>query len=332
MILPSTAHPAFRKAGHYFGIHIHEVPCPSPSYQVDVRTVRGLINSNTVLIVGSAPNFPHGIIDNITELSRLAKKNDTWLHVDCCLGSFILPMLQKAGFPHEKFDFRLEGVSSISCDTHKYGFAPKGTSTVLYRNKTLRSYQYYIFPEWSGGVYVSQGILGSRAGALLAACWASMMNQGESGYLSACKEIVGCAKRIEKAIRNKPLSPHLKVVGYPQSSVVAFTSDTLNMWNLADELSHRGWHLNAMQDPPAIHVAVTLPVVKAEEQLLKDLKEVVALESEKLEKRKREAADGKVEEGTPGDSFALYGVAGSLPNKGVVRKLCRGYLDTLYTA
>ncbi|PMD46075.1 PLP-dependent transferase [Hyaloscypha variabilis F] len=327
MIIPVTAHPAFRKAGHYFNIKVHEVECPAPTYRADTRAVARLINSNTALIVGSAPNFPHGVVDNITELSRIALRNRVGLHVDCCLGSFLLPFLSQAGFETEPFDFRLPGVVSISCDTHKYGFAPKGSSVVLYRSSKLRSYQYYIEPDWCGGLYVSPGMMGSRPGALIAGCWASMMSQGQSGYLEACRQIVGSAKKIETALRSKPFATHVQVIGKPLVSVVAFTSKSLNIWAVADEMSGRGWHLNAMQNPPAIHIAVTMPVAKVDDQLLQDLAEVVQEEVAKLEKRRLE---GSKEEGTPGDSVALYGVAGSLPSKGVVVKLANGYLDTLY--
>ncbi|KAE8390927.1 pyridoxal phosphate-dependent transferase [Aspergillus alliaceus] len=324
MIIPTTAHPAFRKAGNYFNIKIHEVDCPAPSYQVDVRTVSRLINRNTILLVGSAPNYPHGVIDGIADLSRIAESRNILLHVDCCLGSFMIAFLQKAGFETVPFDFRLAGVTSISCDTHKYGFAPKGTSVVMYRTKELRAYQYYISPDWSGGVYASHGIMGSRPGALLAGCWASMVKQGAAGYIQACQSIVGCRRSIEKSLRGPLLSAHLQVIGNPLVSVVAFTSPKLNILHIADEMTARGWHLNALQNPPAIHIAVTLPIVQAEDQLLSDLQDVVEAEAKMVE-------SGEIERGTPGNSVALYGVAGSLPNKGVVVKLIRGYLDALYT-
>lgn len=207
MILPETAHTAFRKAGEYFNIKVHLVACRAPSYKVHLPSVSRLINPNTVLLVGSAPNFPHGIIDDIAGLSKLAHKKKLPLHVDCCLGSFIIPLLPKAGFDSEPFDFRLKGVTSISCDTHKYGFAPKGNSTVLYRNDTLRKFQYFISPDWSGGVYASPSIAGSRPGALIAGCWASLVSQGENGYVSACHQIVGAMKKSNPRSA-KPRSQH----------------------------------------------------------------------------------------------------------------------------
>lgn len=329
-ILPDTAHTAFRKAGTYFGIKIHLVACPAPAYQVSIPAVSRLINSNTVLLVGSAPNFPHGIIDDITSLSRLALSHKLPLHVDCCLGSFLVPFLAAAGFETVPFDFRLKGVTSISCDTHKYGFAPKGNSTVLYRTAALRTYQYFISPDWSGGVYASPNMAGSRPGALIAGCWASLMRVGEAGYVSACGEIVGAAKSIAAAIRESPgLAGDLQVIGNPLVSVVAFTSRTLDVYDIADAMSARGWHLNALQGPPAIHVAVTLPVSKVWGKLVGDLEAVV--EGEREKEREREANGGKKGE-AKGDSAALYGVAGSLPNKSVVVELAGGFLDTLYKA
>ncbi len=333
MILPETAHVAFRKAGEYFRIKTHIVACPAPDYQVDVRRVARLVNSNTILLVGSAPNFPHGIIDDISALSKLALRKRIPLHVDCCLGSFLVPFLERAGFETTPFDFRLKGVTSISCDTHKYGFAPKGNSTVLYRTQALRSYQYFVDPAWSGGVYASPGIAGSRPGALIAACWASLVTVGEAGYLASCTQIVGATKKLLTHIQTSPaLSSELEVLGNPLVSVLAFRARNLNVYDLADGMSAKGWHLNALQDPPAIHVAVTLPIVKVWEKLASDLEAVVEAEREKERVR---LVEGKKARGTAekaGDAAALYGVAGSLPNKSVVVDLARGFLDLLYKA
>ncbi|KFA79726.1 hypothetical protein S40288_00687 [Stachybotrys chartarum IBT 40288] len=331
MILPETGHTAFRKAGEYFGIKIHLVACPAPTYQVDLRAVSRLVNSNTVIIVGSAPNFPHGIIDDIAGLSKLAARKKIWLHVDCCLGSFLVPFLDKAGFETELFDFRLKGVTSISCDTHKYGFAPKGNSTVLYRSAEHRAYQYFISPDWSGGVYASPGIAGSRPGALIAGCWASLMSVGEAGYIDACVKIVGTTKKLADAIRDTPgLSGELEILGKPLVSVVAFTARNLNVYDIADGMSGRGWHLNSLQNPPAIHVAVTMPLTKVWEKLVSDLEAVV---EEERERERVRIAEGKGLKGKAmGDSAALYGVAGSLPNKSVVVDLASGFLDLLYKA
>lgn len=329
--MPSTAHTAFRKAGDYFKIKVHLVDCPAPNYQVDIRRVARLVNANTVLLVGSAPNFPHGIIDDMSALSKLALRKKLPLHVDCCLGSFLMPCLEKAGFETEPFDFRLKGVTSISCDTHKYGFAPKGNSTVLYRTSELRQYQYYVCPDWAGGVYASPGIAGSRPGALIAGCWASLMTVGESGYIDACAKIVGATKKIADAIQTSgSLSGELEIMGKPLVSVIAFTALTLDIYDIADGMSTKGWHLNALQDPPALHVAVTLPIARVWDRLVKDLETVV---EEEREKERVRQVEGKGAKGKAmGNSAALYGVAGSLPNKSVVVDLANGFLDILYKA
>jgi len=326
IILPETAHTAFRKAGEYFKIKVHLVATPEPSYRVHVPSVNRLINSNTIMLVGSAPNFPHGIVDDISALSKLALRHKLPLHVDCCLGSFVIPYLAKAGFPAPEFDFRVPGVTSISVDTHKYGFAPKGNSVVLYRTPELRRYQYYVCPDWSGGVYASPNAAGSRPGALIAGCWASLMKMGEDGYVDTCVKIVGAAKQIEEAIRTSDkLRQSITVMGKPMVSVVAFRAVSkpkkpeyaVDIYEMADALSAKGWHLNALQDPPAIHVAVTLPIVSAVDALIKDIEDVV------------EAHRGHVST-KKGDTAALYGVAGALPDKSIVRELASGFIDTLY--
>lgn len=287
--------------------------------------------------MGSAPNFPHGIVDDIPALSRLATKYKIPLHVDCCLGSFVIAFLKKAGYPspYEEqggFDFRQPGVTSISVDTHKYGFAPKGNSVLLYRNRTYRSYQYFVYPDWSGGVYASPSVAGSRPGALIAGCWTSLMSMGVSGYIESCNQIMTAAKKFESAIREHPiLSENLVVVGQPLVSVVSWTSknDGVDIYDIADELSAKGWHLNALQSPAAMHVAFTIPTAAAVDKLTEDLIDVVRAELEKAEERVRQ---GNSYARKRGDTSALYGVAGSIPDKSIVTRLAEGFLDTLYKA
>jgi sphinganine-1-phosphate aldolase len=335
MIVPDTGHAAFYKAGEYFKIKVHRVRCPAPTYKADIGAISWLINPNTILLVGSAPNYPHGIIDDIPALSRLAVKKKIPLHVDCCLGSFVIACLEKAGFESEMFDFRLKGVTSISCDTHKYGFAPKGSSTVLYRSKDMRAYQYFIYADWPGGIYGSPSMAGSRPGALIAGCWATMMRVGEAGYVDATHKIVTAARKIEVAIREDPeLSADLDVMGQPKVTVVAFMpspSSELNIYRLADEMKERGWHLNALQDPPGLHVAVTIPIVSSADDLLSDLKETLR---KMREDDAKDQAEGKLENKKKkmGDTAVVYGVAGSFPDKGIVKELTKGFLDTMYKA
>ena len=336
MILPETAHAAFLKAATYFNIKYHLVTCPAPNHRVSVPAVARLINSNTVLLVGSAPNFPHGVTDDLAALSRLAlrRRSPIPLHGDCCLGSFITPFLAHAGFPSAPFDFALKGVTSLSCDVHKYAFAVKGASVLLYRTRDLRTYQYFVAPDWTGGVYASPSMAGSRPGALIAATWATLVRHGEAGYLNACGKIVGARAKLETAIKEHPsLAPDLAVVGEPQGSVVAFRSGSLSVYDVADGMAARGWHLNSLQRPPAVHVAVTLPMVPAIDKQVEDLAYVVEEQKEKIRVLEAEGK-GKSRSAGPlgGDMAALYGVAGSLPDKSVVTQLAEAYLDCLYKA
>lgn len=336
-IIPDTAHAAFIKACNYFKIKLHRVPCPEPEFKVDIHAVRRLINPNTILLVGSAPNFPHGMVDDIPALSRLATKYKIPLHVDCCLGSFCIASLKKAGFPspYEEeggFDFRQPGVTSISVDTHKYGFAPKGNSVLLYRNQAYRSHQYFVYPDWSGGVYASPSVAGSRPGALIAGCWASLMSVGESGYINSCTEIINAARKFESAIRDHPvISLHMEIIGNPMVSVVAFRSKNgaIDIYDIADDMTAMGWHLNALQSPPAMHCAFTIPTAKAVDQLITDLVKVIDQELEKAEERRRQGKSYILQRG---DTSTLYGVAGSIPDKSVISRLAVGFLDTLYKA
>ncbi|KAK5958341.1 Dihydrosphingosine phosphate lyase [Knufia fluminis] len=341
MIIPSTAHAAFHKAGQYFGITVHLVHCAAPDYTVPINKVRRLINPNTILLVGSAPNYPHGNVDDIPALSRLAIQHKLPLHVDCCLGSFLMPCLAKAGFPSPYaesggFDFALPGVTSISVDTHKYGFAPKGNSCILYRNKSLRQYQYFISPDWSGGVYGSPSIAGSRAGALIAGAWASMMAVGEKGYIDATHKIVSTRITVQNAIKEHPvLKETLSVMGDPMVSVIAFESKDkpIDIYDIADAMSAKGWHLNSVQDPPGLHVAVTMPMTRdgAVDNLIEDLVAVVRTEKERVVEQMTGGTGAGLER-KRGRQAQLYGVAGSLPDKSVVERMVVAYLDTLYLA
>ncbi|KAF5357413.1 hypothetical protein D9758_005858 [Tetrapyrgos nigripes] len=231
IIIPSSAHAAFDKGGAYLGIKVHTIPVDPITRKVNLKHVKRAINSNTIMLVGSTINFPDGNQDDIVGLGALAARYKVGLHVDCCLGSFIVPFLEKAGlaggnvqgkYKLEPFDFRVKGVTAISCDTHKYGFSPKGTSVVMYRDAELRRHQYYVLPDWSGGVYASPSLSGSRPGALIAGTWAAMQYMGDKGYLESCRSIVTCARTIAERITTS--IDELYILGSPPASVVAFAS------------------------------------------------------------------------------------------------------------
>lgn len=337
IIAPETIHAGFDKAAYYFKINLIHAPLDPKTFKVDLKAVERLVTKNTVLIAGSAPNFPHGIIDDIEGLSKIALKNKIPLHVDACLGSFIVPFLSKAGFPDiPKFDFRVPGVTSISCDTHKYGFAPKGSSIIMYRNNQLRQYQYFVTTSWTGGLYASPTLAGSRPGALMAGCWATLMTIGYDGYLESCRDIVNTSQKIKHAIRGDSQDvyvgsgsssekipegiPELQVIGDPIASVVSFTSDKISIYELADVMNRKGWHLNALQKPAAIHIAVTRLTVPVVDEFLNDLKEAV----------KELVEAGSAPSSSTSDTSVLYGVAGSVKTVGVADRLAAGFLDCLY--
>jgi len=313
MIAPSTAHAAFDKAAEYFGITMHRIPV-GPDFRADVAAVRAAMNENTIVIVGSAPPFPHGILDPIDELSELARAKGVGFHTDACLGGFLLPWAEKLGYPVPPFDFRLPGVTSISADTHKYGYAAKGTSVVLYRGIALRRFQYFSVTDWPGGLYFSPTFSGSRPGALSAVCWAAMVSLGEKGYTQAARRILETTAWLKKEIRS---IAELQVIGDPLF-MVAMRSDVLDVYKLMEFMTGRRWGLNGLHLPPSVHLCVTQrhtqPGVK--ERFMSDLREAVA-----FVKSNPEAPEGV---------GPIYGMAAQVPLRGMVKEILRRYMDILY--
>ena len=313
MILPVTAHAAFDKACEYFKIKPVRIPMDQ-NYQADVAAVKRAITPNTVVIVGSAPNFPHGIIDPVAELSELARKHNTGFHTDACLGGFVLPWAEKLGYPVPPFDFRLPGVTSMSVDTHKYGYAAKGSSVVLYRGRGLLHHQYYTITEWPGGLYFSPTFAGSRPGALSAACWAAMTSIGAQGYMGATQKIIETAALIKDGIRQ---IPELRVIGDPLF-VVAFASDTLDIYKVLDEMSRKKWSLNGLHKPACVHLCVTLRHTQPgiSERFIVDLQDAVAHVKSHPEEK--------------GAMAPVYGMAATMPMRGLVSELLKKYLDLMF--
>lgn len=313
MIVPVSAHAAFDKAAHFFNIKTVPVRV-GDDMRADVEAVRNALTKNTIVIVGSAPCFPHGVIDPIREMSELAYKHRIGFHTDACLGGFILPFAEKLGYPVPPYDFRLPGVTSMSADTHKYGYAAKGTSVVLYRGRELRHYQYYTATDWSGGLYFSPTFAGSRPGALSAAAWAAMLSIGEAGYLDATRRILETAAKIKSGIS---AIPELKILGDPLW-VIAFASDTMDIYQVMEAMTRRGWSLNGLHKPSAVHIALTLrhTVPGVAERFLIDLTAAVAYV--------------KAHPDDKGEMAPVYGLAANLPLRGVVSDLLKRYLDTLY--
>jgi glutamate/tyrosine decarboxylase-like PLP-dependent enzyme len=314
MVLPDSAHVAFDKAAHYLGIRPIRIPVGS-DYRADVDAMAQAIGRRTIVVVGSAPGFPHGIVDPIPELSAMTRQRGTGFHTDACLGGFILPWAERLGNAIPRFDFRLPGVTSMSVDTHKYGYGAKGTSVVLYRGRDLRRHQYFVATNWSGGLYYSPTMSGSRPGALIATAWAAMLSMGEEGYLQATEAILEAGTRVKAGIAG---IPELMVLGDPLW-VIAFTSDTVNIYEVMARMTQKGWSLNGLHRPPAVHIALTLRHTEPGviDAFLADLRAAVA--------ETRAAGHDEQTGAAP-----VYGMAATFPARGAVGELLRRYIDKLY--
>ena len=255
VIKPETAHPAFDKACHLFGIELRVAPVDPVTTRVDTDWVAGAVDDATIALVGSACNYGYGTVDPIEALSDIALEYGIGLHVDGCLGGWILPFGQELGYDIPRFDFRVPGVTSISADTHKYGYALKGTSVLSFRDKALRNAQYFFNTSWTGGKYCSPGMDGSRSGGLLAATWASMVQLGREGYRRYAEQIFATSAAMQASVRTHP---ELRILGDP-SFLFSFTSDDFDIYHVNDFLRERGWRLNGQQYPNALHMAVTRP-------------------------------------------------------------------------
>lgn len=313
MVRPTTAHAAFDKAADYFGIKNVRVAI-GDDFRADVKAIKAAITDNTVVVAGSAPQFPHGVIDPIEELSEIAQERGIGFHTDACLGGFLLPWAEKLGYKVPPFDFRLPGVTSISADTHKYGYAAKGTSVVLYRGHNLRHFQYFTTTDWPGGFYCSPTLAGSRPGALSAACWASMVATGEAGYLDAARRILETAAVIKRGVAE---IPGLHVIGDPLF-VIAFTAPELDIYRVMDAMTDRGWSLNGLYKPACVHLCTTLRHTRpgVADRFLKDLRASVEYVRDNPEDR--------------GKSAPLYGMANTIPDRGVVDDAMKRYMDGWY--
>jgi sphinganine-1-phosphate aldolase len=297
-----TGHPAFDKACHLLGVECRRVPVDIKTTQVDLDALAKRIDANTIAIVGSACNYGYGTIDPIAEMSAIALENGVGLHVDGCLGGFILPWGQELGYPNiPVFDFRVPGVTSISADTHKYGYGFKGTSVLAFRDKALRNGQYFFMTDWSGGKYASPGIEGSRSGGLLAATWAAMVSFGRSGYVEYARRIFETAFAMQDIVRSHA---ELRILGNP-TFCFSFTSDVFDIYHVNDHMRSKGWRFNGQQYPNAIHMAVTRPQTQPGlvDEFANDLAEAVKYAHEHADEKPSSAAIyGGVEGGMTSDA------------------------------
>jgi len=272
MILPTTAHAAFHKAAHYLDVKVVAVGVDLQTFKVHADKVRQAITANTIMLVGSAPSYAQGVIDPITEMGDIAREKDLWLHTDACMGGFLLPYFRRLGETVPDFDFRVPGVSSISMDLHKYAYSPKGASLVLYRNKELRKHQIFACSDWIGYTIINNAVQSSKSGGPMAAAWAVLNYLGDDGYLEIARKKLAAVKKIAAGIEN---IDGIRLLAKPQMSLVAFTSDTINVFHIIDEMNVRGWYIQPAlsydNSPAHIHLSISASNLGWEDEFLTDL-------------------------------------------------------------
>lgn len=317
MVLPRTAHAAFAKAAHYFDVEPVWVEV-GPDLQADVSAMADAIRDDTILMVGSAPNYPHGMIDPIEELAGVAVSAGIGFHVDACLGGFLLPWLERLGYPIPPFDFRIDGVTSMSADVHKYGYAAKGASTILYRSTELRRHQFHVTTGWPGGIYASPSMAGTRPGGAIAAAWAALQAMGEEGYLAIAERLMDAAIRLVDGVA---AIDGLRVLGKPPATVFAFESDSddVDIYAVGDALEERGWHMDRQIAPASLHVMVTSP---SHADVVDDFLADLTASVDQVRRNPGASQQGQA---------ALYGMMTTLPDAGMIDEVVLQMLDGLYS-
>lgn len=327
IVMPITAHPAFDKAGRYYNVQIIKVPVDWRTGRVDPREMEKYINVNTVALVGSAPNFPYGAVDPIADIGQLAVRYGLGLHVDACLGGFLVQFMGRANPLWEQYvDFRVEGVTSISCDTHKFGYAPKGTSVIMYASKELRRYQFFATADWPGGLYASPGASGSKAGNVIAGTWAALMCIGMDGYVRACHDVITTAHQMRDGVND---IPELYILGEPVVSAVSFTSSTLDIYILSDRLKKKGWKLNPLQFPSGIQFSLTLVHTRngIMDRFLREVRDVTMA---MIAERDQLILDGGKPLAIGDQGGTMYGSQQRIADRSIVEKVTHAFLEGYY--
>ncbi|HOI09741.1 MAG TPA: aminotransferase class V-fold PLP-dependent enzyme [Myxococcota bacterium] len=320
IVVPASAHAAFYKAGHLFGVRIVKAPL-GPDLRADVAAVRRRIGTQTVAIVGSAPCYPYGVVDPIADLGALAALRGIGFHVDACLGGYLLPFVERLP-PGERaadvpaWDFRVPGVTSISADVHKYGYAAKGASTLLYRDMSWMRHQFTVEADWCGGVYVSPTLAGTRPGGPIAAAWAAMQALGARGYRDNARALMAVARTFRDGIAS---IPGLRVLGDPIGPVMAFTSapDGPDILAVGDRMEAAGWHIDRVQNPAGLHVILNAGHAATAARWLADLADA----AEHVRRHPELAGQG---------SAPMYGMIAKVPLRGMVRRNVLAFMERMY--
>ena len=315
MIIPTTAHVAWFKASEYFGVKIRLLPL-NAQLRADVSQLAGLINRNTVMILGSAPAYPHGTIDPIEAMGKIAQQHAIPLHVDACVGGFILPFMEMNGRQLPLWDYRVDGVTSISADLHKYGFAAKGASTITYRSLDYLKHQMFVYQDWPGGVFASPALLGTRPGGAYAAAWAALQYFGESGYRDLAARTCEAVDRLCEGIE---AIAGLKLLVSPQGPLLAYgsASSDVNIFAVGDQMDAKGWSINRLQNPDGLHAMVTAQHLGVVDAYLADLQAAVAT----VRSHPELAQQG---------SAATYGMLAHVPLRGMVKRRVLDIFANMY--
>ena len=286
IVVPHAAHPAFDKTAHLMGIKAVRMT-QSPDFRADIEAIERAINDNTIMLTASAPSYPFGVTDSISEIAVLAEKHGLWLHVDACHGGFIFPFARRLGYSIPDYDFAVPGVTSISVDVHKLGYANKGVSALLLHDANLETYQRYAFEDWPSGTYSTQNLMGSRSGGGLASAWAVLNYLGEVGYLERVGKILDTRARFLDGIRG---INGLEIWGEPEAYLIAFGSDAFDIFAVDEGMTERGWLSSRLIDPPSIHLFLDMSHASIVDDYLHDLAEVVSVvKSGKVQSREKGA-------------------------------------------
>ncbi len=252
VVMSRAAHPSFVKAALYLNVEAVRVPTAG-DWRADPKAIEAAITSNTIMIVGSAPTYPHGVIDPIDALSNIAAARGLWLHVDSCVGGIIGPFLREIDDRIPPFGFEFEGVTSLSADFHKHGYSPEGVSTITYRDQDLLRYQEFVFDDWPNGMHVAPVVVGSRPAGPLAGAWAIAQALGVSGYREMAQRIHHLRCKLVDGIRG---TPGLDVFGDPRVTMFGYGSEEIDPFAIGDALTDMGWNVHRMQEPRGLHLIV----------------------------------------------------------------------------
>lgn len=275
MVIPRSGHPAFDRAAHNLGIRVIRVPTTRNDFRADVAEMAKRIDGNTIMLLGSAPNYPFGVFDPIGDIAALAARHGLWMHVDACVGGFLAPFARALGRNIPEFDFAVPGVTSISADLHKYGYAPKGASMMMLRDAALQRHQTFVFNDWERGAYASNTLQGSRSAGAVAAAWAVMNFLGQEGYLHWAKILMDAVDKLTAGINAITglgvLEPHDLCI-----FVYRATDPALDIGAVADGLTRRGWFVGRHAEPAGIHMHLNPVHAETADLYLADLRAAVA--------------------------------------------------------